>query len=86
MVSICATITHGWRSSTIFDVEKCNVYKQWRHSTRQLRTDGGPTPFLKLNNRTLTGKTRHFSAPQTKQAKIYLRSVSDLTDICVTKR
>ena len=50
MVSICATITHGWRSGTIFDVKKCNVYKQWRHSTRQLRTDGDPRLFLKFKS------------------------------------
>ena len=62
------------------------ICSEWCRSTRQLRTDGGPRPFLKLIFRILIDKTRHSSASQAKQAKIYLRSVFDLTDNSVTNR
>ena len=81
-----ATITHRTLFIYIWCEKLKNIYSEWCHSTRQLRTDGGPRPFLKLKNITFIDKTRHFSAPQAKQAKIYLGSVFDLTDNSVTKR
>ena len=68
-----ATITRRTLFIHIWRENNKNIFSEWCQSVRQLRTDGGPRPFLKLQNITFIDKAQHFSASQATQAKIYFK-------------